>query len=411
MNETPATPAPAGAPRREPPGTGAIFLAALRLGLTSFGGPVAHLAYFRREYVERRGWLDHALFGELVALAQFLPGPASSKCGFAVGYLCGGIRGAVAAWLGFTLPSALLMMAAGIAGAPWLARTGSGWLAGLKIAVVAIVAQAVWQLGRTFCAGVRPALLAAAAAAALLAVPGAWMQLAVLTAGAAAGAGWFASPGVVSDSNLTAVAASRRQGLAWLALFGALLAAGTLAAPGTWPAFARLLAELYRAGALVFGGGHVVLPLLDSGIVAPGFISSDEFLAGYAVAQAMPGPLFSIGGYIGAVSSVGPGGWLGGTLGLIALFLPGLLLVLAAWPFWLRLRRSARVRGALAGANAVVVGILGAALVDPVITHGITSWPALALAVGAALALFCRVPGWLVVLLAAGGGALVFHGH
>lgn len=405
---SPSDPLPSPDAAAARPGTAKIFRTALKLGLMSFGGPVAHLAYFRREYVEHRGWLDHALFGELVALAQFLPGPASSKCGFAIGYLCGGLRGACAAWLGFTLPSAALMIAAGIAGAPLLERAGSGWLAGLKVAVVAVVAQAVWQLGRTFCHGLRPALLAVIATAALITAPSAWTQLAVLALGAAAGAAWFASPGPVSDSNIAPTSTTRRQGLIWLTLFGALLFSATLLAHSAAPGLARLLAALYRSGALVFGGGHVVLPLLDAGVVEPGFVSSDEFLAGYAVAQAMPGPLFSIGGFVGATSSAGPGGWFGGVLALIALFLPGMLLVLATWPFWLRLRRNARVRGALAGANASVVGILGAALVDPVITRGVTSWPALCLAVGAAVALFCRAPSWLVVILAAGVGALWF---
>jgi chromate transporter len=386
-----------------------LFLVALRLGLTSFGGPAAHIGYFRREFVDRRRWLDEAGFADLLALCQFLPGPGSSQFSFAVGYLRGGLAGAAAAWLGFTLPSAVLMLlfAGGIGWLPDLAA--AGWLHGLKVAAVAVVAQAVWQMGRVLCPDWLRLLFAAAAAGALLAWSVAWVQLAVIAGGALGG--WV----ILRNRNsvpLTAVADKvtaprRRWGLVWLGVFAALLVGLPLAAAAMGGGWVALVDRFYRVGSLVFGGGHVVLPLLEAEVVTPGWVSHDTFLAGYGAAQALPGPLFSFAAYLGAVSNVGPGGVIGGLLALVAIFLPGLLLVLGAWPFWQRLRGQPAAQAALHGANAAVVGVLAAAFCRPVLPAGVTDGRSLALA----LALFAglqwaKVPAWAVVLVAAAAGWL-----
>lgn len=381
-----------------------LFAVALRLGLTSFGGPVAHLGYFRREYVERRRWLDEAGFADLVALCQFLPGPASSQFGFALGYQRGGLAGALAAWAGFTLPSAVLMLlfAAGVgARADWAA---AGWLQGLKVAAVAVVAQAIGQMARTLCPDWPRALLAAAATAALLAFPAAWVQVAVIAVGAAAGSLALCTQNSVTAAGPVAAPGRRRRGLAWLVLGAALLTGLPWLAAGGW-GWAAVADRFYRCGALVFGGGHVVLPLLEAEVVGPGWLTHDTFLAGYAAAQAVPGPLFTFAAYLGAVSHTGPGGLLGGLLALGAVFLPGLLLVLGVWPFWERLRRIPTAQAALRGANAAVVGILAAAFFRPVLPAGVTDLRAAVLAVVLFAALcWARVPAWAVVLGAALAG-------
>lgn len=384
-----------------------LFAVALRLGFTSFGGPAAHLGYFRREFVERRRWLDEAGFADLLALCQFLPGPGSSQFSFAVGYQRGGLVGAMAAWLGFTLPSAVLMLlfAAGVGAGADL--DAAGWLHGLKVAAVAVVAQAVWQMGRTLCPDRPRILLAAGAAVALSWWPAGWMQMAVIAAGAALGWGVLRHHVVVTQRPAGAAPRLRRRaGLAWLALFAVLLVAlPWLAAAGLgWGAVAD---RFYRVGSLVFGGGHVVLPLLEAEVVGPGWVTHDAFLAGYGAAQALPGPLFAVAAYLGSVSQVGPGGVGGGLVALAAIFLPGLLLVLGAWPFWLRLRRAPPVQAALRGANAAVVGVLAAAFFRPVLPAGVTDGGSLVLA----LALFAslqwwRLPAWAVVLAAAASGWL-----
>ncbi len=403
-----------------------IFLVALRLGCTSFGGPVAHLAYFRREYVEKRRWLDEAHFGDLVALCQFLPGPASSQTGFGIGYLQRGLAGGLAAWLGFTLPSAVLMIAFAY-GVIALGRIeGAGWLRGLKAAAVAVVAQAVWAMSRSLCPDWPRRALAIAAAALVLWLPFVWSQMAVLGVGALLGWWWLkagpalspsskalsggGSPGLVSGAAIldpepverASAGPAFRSGAICLGLFFLLLGLLPLLAQATTNPWVEVMDRFYRTGALVFGGGHVVLPLLEREIVAPGWLTHDQFLAGYGVVQAVPGPLFTLSAYVGAVMSHGAGGWLGGIWALLAIFLPALLLVAGVLPFWQRLRHQAAAQAALHGANAAVVGVLLAALYYPVGTAGITDGRTLGLAVAAFVALQPgKVPAWAVVPAAA----------
>jgi len=380
-----------------------IFLAALRLGCTSFGGPVAHLGYFRKEYVERRRWLDDAHFADVVALCQFLPGPSSSQTGFTVGYLQRGWLGGLAAWVGFTLPSALLMIGFAYGVSAWGQLGGAGWLAGLKVAAVAVVAQAVWGMAQTLCPDWPRRGLALAAAAVLLLGPTTWSQIAVIALGGAVG--WrFSQSGKTGVHSLTLAATGSewRRGGGWLAaFFGVLLALPVLARTtgnGWW-----LLADrFYRTGSLVFGGGHVVLPLLDRAVVAPGWVTHDTFLAGYGAAQALPGPLFTLSAFLGTVANIGPGGWLGGAWCLLAIFAPGLLLVLGVLPFWQMLRRRAWAQAMLRGANAAVVGVLLAAFCNPVCTSGVTGVRSGGLALAAFVALqVWKLPPWAIVAAAA----------
>lgn len=380
-----------------------VFLIFLRLGLTSFGGPVAHLGYFRAEFVARRRWLSEGAYADLVALCQFLPGPASSQVGMALGLRQGGLAGALAAWLGFTLPSALVMSLFGLGLVTNPELLPAGVLHGLKVAAVAVVAQAVWSMGRSLCRGPARLLLMALACALALLLPGLAGQLTAMLLGAWAGWGLWGRAGVVSvqpahDIPRSGLRAST--GAALLLLFAALLLLLPMAAR-TWPqAWLQLADVFYRAGALVFGGGHVVLPLLQAELVAPGWVTQDDFLAGYGVAQAVPGPLFTFAAFLGAVERHGAGGWLGALVCLVAIFAPAFLLVAGALPFWERLRQNARVRAALSGVNAAVVGLLLAALYDPVWSSAIQA-PAdvfLALAAFAEL-MWGRMPPWLVVSL------------
>ena len=365
-----------------------VFLVFLRLGLTSFGGPVAHLAYFRDEFVARRRWLDEQTYAELVALCQFLPGPASSQVGIGIGLLRAGWAGAVVAWLGFTLPSALLMagFAAGVVANPaWL---GTGWLAGVKLAAVAIVAQAVWSMARSHCPDGPRRVLALAALVLCLSGSGALLPPGVLLGAGLVGGLWLraeTSPGRASWRAL-----SPRVGYGLLLVFAAGLAWSLFGAEaGTSP----LASGVYRAGALVFGGGHVVLPLLQQEFV-PGLMDRDTFIAGYGMAQAVPGPLFSFAAYLGTVA----GGWSGAAMATVAVFLPGALLVLGVMPFWSRWRVQARLRAALSGVNAAVVGLLAAAFIDPIGRGSLHSAADIAIALGAFLALqFARCPSWLLV--------------
>jgi len=381
-----------------------VFRVALRLGLTSFGGPVAHLGYFRREYVERRAWLDAAAFGDLVALSQLLPGPASSQLGIAIGTRRAGLGGGLAAWLGFTLPSALAMIGLGVA-ATRLDLAAAGWVHGLKLAAVAVVAQAVWAMARSLAPDWPRRMLAVAAAAAALLVVSPFAQVGIIAAGALVGllllAGSAAPARVVEPPTVP-----RSVGIAALAAFAALLLVLPLVR-GLDGSLA-LVDSFFRSGALVFGGGHVVLPLLHANVVDPGWVGDSAFLAGYGAAQAVPGPLFTFAGYLGAVSSVGPGGAPGGVLALLAIFAPSFLLVFGTLPYWDRLRASANVRKALAGANAAVVGLLAAALYTPVWTSAVGQ-PAdvLVAAAGLALLLTRRVPPIVVVGLAAVAGQVL----
>lgn len=366
---------------------------------------MAHLGYFREEFVAQRRWLDDDAYADLVALCQFLPGPASSQVALGLGWRRAGITGALLAWLGFTLPSAVLMLAfaAGIGVAGNLAK--AGWVEGLKIAAVAVVAQALWQMAATLCPDLRRAALALLAGLALIRFPSVWLQMLMLALGALVG-GWFL-PGTAEAK--TVLAPSRAFGWPWLAAFFLLLVLLPLAAhflPSHW---LGEIASYYRVGALVFGGGHVVLPLLEQVTVARGLLTHDTFLAGYGAAQALPGPLFAFAAYLGSVQRVSPHGIAGGLLALGAIYLPSFLLVFGVLPHWQRLRQAPRARALLAGTNAAVVGLLGAAFYRPVCTSALTSPAAFALALGLFAALrWGQAPPWLVVLVAAAAGQALF---
>lgn len=397
---------PAGDARAASSSPWTVFLAFLRLGLTSFGGPLAHLGYFRSEFVQRRRWLDDAAYAELVALCQFLPGPASSQVGMAIGLMRAGWRGAAAAWLGFTMPSALLLIAFGYGVSYGTALAGSALLHGLKVVAVAVVAQAVWQMSRTLCADGPRAGLAVAAALLALAWPGAAGQVGAIAASVVVGLAMLTPPAAAPPA-VALHGLSRAAGAACLALLGLLLVALPLAAQLTGSPLLALLDGFFRAGALVFGGGHVVLPLLQAVVVPAGAAGNAEFLAGYGAAQAVPGPLFSFAAYLGTVMATPLQGWVGGLLFLATLFAPAALLVVGVLPFWQALRRQARARAALAGANAGVVGLLLAALYDPLWTDAIGSRADAGWALAAfALLVIARVPPLAVVLLTAVGVGL-----
>lgn len=369
----------------------------LRLGLTSFGGPIAHLGYFREEFVVRRRWLDDRAYADLVALCQFLPGPASSQVGLALGLMRARLPGAFAAWVGFTLPSALLLTLAawGLPQLPGVVSTGLAH--GLQLAAVAVVAQAVVGMSRTLCRGPVRMGLAVAAAAGTLLLPAVWMQLLIIAAAGIIGVRWL-TDSAGTPGNGPAIAITRRLAVGAMGLFIALLIGLPLAARA-WPesAFAPLDA-LYRVGSLVFGGGHVVLPLLRAEVVTTGWVDADTFIAGYGLAQAVPGPLFAFAAFLGAAMTHAPTGLIGAALCLAAIYLPSFLLVFAALPFWTRLRERAHARAALAGVNAAVVGLLAAALYNPLAVHALRS-PADVIVVGAAFALLWRrTPPWVIVI-------------
>ncbi len=383
-----------------------IFFAFLRLGLISFGGPIAHLGYFRAEFVNRRKWLSEAAYADIVALAQFVPGPASSQVGFALGILRGGLAGGIAAWTGFTLPSALLMLIAAYGLQYVQSPAAQGAIHGLKLLAVAVVAQAVRSMGRSLCPDRLRAGFALAIAASLIAVPNAQLQLAAIVLGAALG--FFTLRGL-ERPRAPPLGVRTGHRAAWTAILAyfLLLAGLPIAAAVSQNGTAALAGAFYRAGALVFGGGHVVLPLLQQTVVQPGWVPAGDFLAGYGAAQALPGPLFTFAAFLGAKASVGPGGAIGAAVAVIAIFLPGLLLVYGALPFWDRLRVKGQARGALDLVNAAVVGILGAALYEPVWISAVHRPLDAALAILALAALaVARLPVWLVVLLAAAAGAL-----
>ncbi len=393
------------------PTLSALFLAALRLGCTSFGGPIAHLAYFREEYVQRRRWLDDAQYADLVALCQFLPGPASSQVGFGVGYAQRGLTGGLASWLGFTLPSALLMIGFALGVTALGDVSGAGWLKGLKAAAVAVVAQAVWLMARSLCPDWPRRLLALAAAALVLALPAAWSQLAAIAGGALIGWLWLGADRKAAAHPATndgaRASGSMPIGRVLLGTFGLMLVGLPLLASVTHQPLVEIFDRFYRVGALVFGGGHVVLPLLEREVVAPGWLTHDQFLAGYGAAQALPGPLFTFSAYLGAIMTHGPGGIAGGAWALLAVFLPALLLVAGALPFWQTLRHQAVATAALRGANAAVVGVLLAALIKPIGTAGVVNIGTAAIAAAALAALLGKIPAWLVVASAAALGSLL----
>lgn len=379
-----------------------------RLGLTSFGGPVAHLGYFREEIVRRRRWVDEATYADLVALCQFLPGPASSQIGIALGTARAGILGGLMAWCGFTLPSAAIMTAFALGVGAFGLSGDSGWLHGLKVVAVAVVAQAIWGMARSLTPDAPRATLAIAAAILLLLWPTAMAQITVIVVGGLVGWRWLQSAVPTSSQNTMPIQIPRPLSVAG----GVLLVAGLLGLPilaaVTGSQAVALFGAFFRAGSLVFGGGHVVLPLLKQYVVAPGWVTPDQFIAGYGAAQAMPGPLFTFSAYLGAVSGLEPNGVAGAAIALVATFLPSFLLLWAALPLWGRLRAEASAQGALRGVNAAVVGLLLAALYDPVITSAIKGPVdvALALATFAALQLW-RAPAWIVVVLAALAGGVI----
>ncbi len=383
-----------------------VLVVATRLGLTSFGGPVAHLGYFRSEYVVRRRWLDEQTYADVVALCQFLPGPASSQVGITIGIFRAGLLGGLAAWLGFTLPSAtaLVLFALGIRG---LDLSAAGWLLGLKIAAVAVVAQAVWGMARTLCPDRERASIAIVAALIVTAWPTAWGQVLVIVVAGLVGLRLLPGSGDAGAPHAT-VPFGRPLGLAALALFFALLVALPVLRYLTGSPALAVFDGFYRAGALVFGGGHVVLPLLQAEVVPPGWVSNEQFLAGYGAAQAVPGPLFTLAAYLGAVMRPSPTGWLGALVALTAIFLPAFLLVVGTLPFWDALRARPAFRAALRGINAAVVGLLLAALYHPVWTSAIHAPADFALALAAfGLLTPWGAPPWLVVAFCAAGGQAI----
>lgn len=383
---------------------GEVFLVFLKLGLTSFGGPIAHLGYFRDELVARRRWIDEAGYADLVALCQFLPGPASSQVGFALGLLRGGPLGALAAWAAFTLPSALLLVLFALGAAVFDGPVGAGLIHGLKVVAVAVVAQAVWGMARNLTPDATRAGIALAAVMLVVFVGGSPGQIAAIVTGGIAGLALCREAQAPVQGHL-AFAVSKRAGIVALAVFLALLILLPLVASGA-PGLA-LFDGFYRAGSLVFGGGHVVLPLLQAEVVTGGGVTNDAFLAGYGAAQAVPGPLFTFAAYLGAVTGMPPNGIVGAGIALVAIFLPGVLLLIGALPFWNLFRARPAAQSAMRGANAAVVGILGAALYDPVWTSAILSPRDFALALAGFLLLTVwKVAPWIIVVLMGAGGIL-----
>ncbi len=394
---------PAATEPAAPRGTsGEVFRAFLKLGVTSFGGPIAHLGYFRDELVVRRRWIDEAGYADLVALCQFLPGPASSQTGLALGLLRGGPLGALAAWAAFTLPSALALVLFALGAAAFGGPVGTGLLHGLKIVAVAVVAQAVWGMARNLAPDRERASIALLAVLIVVLAAGSLGQIMAILAGGLAGLR-LCRGGVAPAVGHLRFGVSKAVGMTALALFLLLLVLLPLAAGATQGL--ALFDAFYRAGALVFGGGHVVLPLLQAEVVPPGWVGNDAFLAGYGAAQAVPGPLFTFAAYLGAVAGLAPNGILGAAIALVAIFLPGFLLLLAALPFWGTLHSRPIAQAAMRGANAAVVGILGAALYHPVWTSAIQGTHDFALALtGFVLLTVWKLPPWIVVVLLALGG-------
>lgn len=385
-----------------------VFLAFLRLGLTSFGGPVAHLGYFRDDLVVRRKWMDDRAYADLVALCQFLPGPASSQVGFAMGLQRAGVVGALAAFIAFTLPSAVLLVAfaggAAVLGGP----RAAGVIAGLQIVAVAIVAQAVWGMARNLTPDAPRAGLAVVGLALAVLLPGAPGQLGALAVGVVGGLLLLRGAPEAAPPALPSFGVPRAVAVTCLVVFALGLLALPVLSAATGSGVAALVDAFFRSGALVFGGGHVVLPLLQAGVVETGWVTPEAFLTGYGAAQAVPGPLFTFSAYLGAVSDVGPGGIAGAAIALVSIFLPGFLVLIGVLPFWDAVRGRPRVRAAMRGANAAVVGILGAALYTPVFTTAVTGpGPFVLAVVGFVLLTAFRAPAWAVVLVGAAGGAVL----
>ena len=390
------------------PGTAReVLRVSTKLGLTSFGGPIAHLGYFHEEYVTRQKWIDEESYADIVALCQFLPGPASSQVGIAIGLVRAGVRGALAAWAGFTLPSALAMLAFAYGVSLFGDVLDSGWLHGLKIVAVAVVSQAVWGMAVNLTPDRARVSVAIVAAVTVLAWSSALSQILVIVV--AGLIGWRLLPrGAALPIHPLRVAISRRSAVVAWGLFASLLVLLPIAAEIGGGQGLAIFDSFYRAGSLVFGGGHVVLPLLQAEVVPPGWITNAEFIAGYGAAQAVPGPLFTFSAYLGAMIWGGSNAWVGATIALVAIFLPSFLLIFGALPFWDLLRARVGFQAALRGINAGVVGILLAALYDPVWTSAIEAPEDFAVALVAfGLLVFWKLPPWVVVILAALGGELV----
>ena len=375
----------------------AVFLIFLRLGLTSFGGPIAHLGYFRHEFVVRRLWLSERSYADLVALCQFLPGPASSQVGIALGLSRCGYTGAVAAWMGFTLPSAIALMLFAMGLSSFHDGVSADALQGLKCVAVAVVAQAVWGMVRSLCPDVPRITLMAGATCLVLLVPSAWGQVGAIALAGTLGLWLFKPQPMPADDSLP-ITIRRRTGLLWLMLLVALLI-GLPVLVELFPSQTLAMVDrFFRVGSMVFGGGHVVLPLLQTQVVDPGWVSNDVFLAGYGAAQAVPGPLFTFAAFLGASMTQPPTGWPGGLVCLLAIFAPSFLLVMGALPFWEQLRHNLRMQAAMFGINAAVVGVLLAALYQPVWTSTIHTPLDFGMVLVALIALmFWKLPPWLVV--------------
>lgn len=380
-----------------------ILFVSTRLGLTSFGGPIAHLGYFHEEYIRRRKWMDEKSYADLVALCQFLPGPASSQVGIGIGVMRAGIIGGIISFIGFTLPSvvaliifALLIHSFGFADA--------GWIHGLKIVAVVVVAHAILGMANNLTPDLRRRTIALGAIVLTLLWQTAFTQVAIIVIAGCIGYFLYKNQTLEASTSNGLFPISRRLGVACLALFFGLLIILPIIREATALNWIAMFDSFYRAGSLVFGGGHVVLPLLEREFVPTGWLSEEEFLAGYGAAQAVPGPLFTFAAYIGAVIS----GWQGGVLATIAIFLPAFLLILGTLPFWDTLRQNAKIKGALMGVNAAVVGILIAALYHPIWTTSVLSSADFAFAaILFSMLVFWKLPPWIVVLAGAIGGFLL----
>jgi chromate transporter len=381
-----------------------VLLVFLKLGFTCFGGPIAHIGYFREEFVVRRRWIDEQAYADLVGLCQFLPGPASSQVGFSIGLMRAGYRGGLAAWTGFTLPSAIALVLFAYGAGALSGPTGIGLLHGLKLVAVAVVAQAVWGMARTLCPDRERASIATVAALIILLSTSSVAQIAAIALGGIAGL-WLCRAAPPPSTGHFAVPVSRTVGLVALTAFFLLLAGlPILRGLGISEGIA-LFEAFYRSGALVFGGGHVVLPLLSDAFVTPGWVSNDAFLAGYGAAQAVPGPLFTFAAYLGTVVNLSPHGLAGAALGLIAIFLPGVLILIGALPFWETFRKRADAQAVMRGVNAAVVGLLGAALYNPLWTSSVRTPEDFGIVlVGLILLTAWRAPPLVVVVISALGG-------
>ncbi|HTC96507.1 MAG TPA: chromate efflux transporter [Bradyrhizobium sp.] len=384
-----------------------VFLVFLKLGVSSFGGPIAHLGYYRNELVVRRKWLDETTYADLVALCQFLPGPASSQAGFSLGVLRGnGLLGGLAAWFAFTMPSAVIMFAFAMGAASFTGPVAEGFLHGLKLVAVAVVAQAIWGMACSLTPDRPRAAIALAAVAVVVTFAGSIAQIAAIALGACAGL-WLCRGEAPPVSGHLNFPVTRLSGGIALLLFAALLLLTPVLAAASGSHTIAMFDAFYRSGALVFGGGHVVLPLLQAQVVSPGWVSNETFLAGYGLAQAVPGPLFTFAAYLGAVMNSPPNGLAGAAIALVALLLPGMLLVYGMLPFWDAMRARPAAQAALRGTNAAVVGILGAALYSPVWTSAVMSGRDFALALAGFLLLTVwKLPSWVVVVLLAAAGTL-----